>query len=62
MEHPKAGKVRMPGFALGDRNAQARVRHPPPMVGEHSAEVLGEFGFSAEEISALIGTDVVAQR
>jgi crotonobetainyl-CoA:carnitine CoA-transferase CaiB-like acyl-CoA transferase len=40
MEHPAAGKVRMPGMAFGDRDAQSRVRLPPPMLGAHSREVL----------------------
>ena len=32
--------------------SQARVR-PAPQVGEHSAAVLAEYGFSADEIAAL---------
>jgi crotonobetainyl-CoA:carnitine CoA-transferase CaiB-like acyl-CoA transferase len=28
---------------------------PPPKLGQHSREVLGEYGFSPEQISALIG-------
>jgi crotonobetainyl-CoA:carnitine CoA-transferase CaiB-like acyl-CoA transferase len=38
-----------------------RVRHPspPPRLGEHSAEVLGEAGYSPEEIRALVDAGVV---
>ncbi|WP_424811942.1 CaiB/BaiF CoA transferase family protein [Roseococcus sp. YIM B11640] len=36
------------------------LRRPPPLRGEHSHEVLAEFGFSAEEIEAL-ATRVPAQ-
>jgi formyl-CoA transferase len=35
-------------------NGEARaVRSPPPLLGEHSAEVLAAYGFSAAEIAAL---------
>ena len=29
------------------------VRTPPPLVGEHNVQILSEYGFSAEEITAL---------
>ena len=56
MQHPSAGTVRMPGLALGDRDAQSRVRRPPPRIGEHAREVLAEHGFSQQEIDALIAS------
>jgi len=61
MEHPRAGTVRMPGSAIGDRDAQARVRLPPPMVGEHSREVLADFGFAKSEIETLLAARTVIQ-
>jgi crotonobetainyl-CoA:carnitine CoA-transferase CaiB-like acyl-CoA transferase len=61
MQHPRAGKVRMPGAALGDRSAQSRVHHPPPMIGEHSRAVLTDFGFSREEIDLHVASGAVIQ-
>jgi len=61
MRHPRAGTLRMPGAALGDRDAQARVHLPPPMVGEHSRAVLADFGFSDEEIDLHIAAGAVIQ-
>jgi crotonobetainyl-CoA:carnitine CoA-transferase CaiB-like acyl-CoA transferase len=61
MQHPVAGKVRMPGFAVGEGDAQAKVRRPPPTPGEHGREVLAEFGFSAREIDALVASGAVVQ-
>lgn len=61
MQHPVAGRVRMPGFALGDRDAQARVRRPPPRAGEHGREVLAEYGFAPREIEALFAAGAVMQ-
>ena len=57
-----AGNVRMPGLAVGDRNAQSRVRYGPPALGEHSREVLSEYGLSHEQIDALLAAGVVVQR
>ena len=37
----------------------ASYRRPPPRLGEHSAEVLGEIGLSGEEIGALVAQGVV---
>jgi crotonobetainyl-CoA:carnitine CoA-transferase CaiB-like acyl-CoA transferase len=56
-----AGRVRMPGLAVGDRNAQARVRRGPPAIGEHSREILAAFGFADAEIEALIAAGAVIQ-
>ncbi len=57
-----AGKLRMPGMALGDRNAQSRVHRGPPAIGEHSCEVLAAFGLSQSEIDALLASGAVVQR
>jgi crotonobetainyl-CoA:carnitine CoA-transferase CaiB-like acyl-CoA transferase len=62
MENADAGTVRMPGLAIGDRNAQARVRRGPPAIGEHSREILRGLGMGPAEIDALIASGAVKQR
>lgn len=57
-----AGTVRMPGMAMGDRDAQSRVHRGPPAVGEHSCEILAEFGLGQPEIDALLACGAVIQR
>jgi len=57
-----AGNVKMPGLAVGDRDAQSRVRYGPPTLGEHSCEVLAEYGLSQSQIDALLASGVVVQR
>jgi crotonobetainyl-CoA:carnitine CoA-transferase CaiB-like acyl-CoA transferase len=52
----------MPGFAAGDRDAQSRVRYGPPALGEHSCQILAEFGLSQAEIDALLACGAVIQR
>lgn len=57
-----AGRLRQLGFPAGDRDAQARVRRGPPVIGEHSREILAAFGLPQGEIDALVAGKVVVQR
>ena len=54
MAHPTAGMLETLGFPLKLAGTPLGVRHPPPLLGEHSADVLArELGMSADEISQL---------
>lgn len=61
VEHPLAGTVRMPGFLVGDRDTQAKARRGPPCIGQHSRDVLGDYGFAPAEIDAAIAAGAVIQ-
>lgn len=52
-EHPTAGTLRMTGSPIKLSRYTATVRRPPPMLGEHTDEVLGELGYSAADIAAM---------
>jgi crotonobetainyl-CoA:carnitine CoA-transferase CaiB-like acyl-CoA transferase len=58
--HPglASGSVRFAGFAAKLADTPATVRRHPPMRGEHTLEILGELGFSAHEVQALIDAGV----
>ena len=54
LPHPAAGKVPMAASPLKFSGSPVEYRRPPPMLGEHTAQVLSErLGLSAEEIEAL---------
>jgi formyl-CoA transferase len=42
VEHPKAGPVKMVASALNIPTAPTEIRLPPPLLGEHTAQILHE--------------------
>jgi crotonobetainyl-CoA:carnitine CoA-transferase CaiB-like acyl-CoA transferase len=57
--HPSIPGLRLAALPLSVEGARAEHRLPPPRLGEHSAEVLREIGFTDEEIAALAADGVV---
>ena len=58
--HPTAGPYRAVRSPIRvDGVAETEIRHPAPLQGQHTEEVLGEAGFSTSEITALMGDAVV---
>jgi crotonobetainyl-CoA:carnitine CoA-transferase CaiB-like acyl-CoA transferase len=52
-DHPRAGRVRVLKHPVRYSSGEATLRRPPPDLGEHTGEVLGELGFSAADIEAM---------
>jgi len=60
LEHPRAGTLRVLGTPIRLRGTPGGVRWNPPDLGEHSAEILAELGYSNEEIARLEADEVIA--
>ena len=43
MEHPKAGTVPMQGFSVQFGESPMRLRYPPPLLGEHTDDILAQW-------------------
>ena len=63
VEHPTAGPVRLPGIPVKFGGTPARVQGPPPLLGEHTDEVLrGILGLDDAAVAALRAEGVVGAR
>ena len=60
VEHPTAGIVRMAGIPVKFSATPASVRLPPPLLGQHTEEVLASWlGMDGQEVAELKRKDVI---
>jgi CoA:oxalate CoA-transferase len=54
IEHPVAGRLRMPGLPIKFSETPGEVSRPAPLLGQHTSEILAELlGLDAERVAAL---------
>lgn len=53
VEHPTAGKMKIPGVPIKFSETPCGVEKAAPVLGQHTDEVLKEFGFDDAEIAKL---------
>ncbi|MDQ3121003.1 MAG: CoA transferase [Actinomycetota bacterium] len=59
LEHPSIPDLRLAALPLSFDGERAQHRLPPPLLGQHSEEVLREAGYDKEEIAVLAEDGVV---
>jgi crotonobetainyl-CoA:carnitine CoA-transferase CaiB-like acyl-CoA transferase len=58
--HPAAGDLKMVGIPFALNGTPATIRRPPPLLGQHTDEVLREeLGMTAERIAQLRADKVI---
>ena len=60
-EHPTAGHVKVVAPAVKMSETPAEIRRAAPVVGQHSREILAEFGFSPAEVDRFVSERTAAQ-
>jgi glutaryl-CoA transferase len=59
VDHPVLGRTTQVGLPFELSATPASIRTPPPMLGEHSDEILAEAGYSRDGIAALRADGVI---
>ena len=60
LQHPVAGDTRVIGLPVKFADTPGKVQHAAPVFGQHTREVMREYGFSETEIDAMASNgDVV---
>ena len=61
IEHPTTGKVKMPAWPVRFDGQPAKVK-PSPLLGQHNADVLGQWlGMAAQEVDALKAEGIIGR-
>lgn len=59
VEHPALGTLRQAGIPLRFEATPGSIRSAPPLLGEHTDEILAELGYDARAIAALRADGVI---
>ena len=59
VEHPRVGALKVAGAPYHFDGQAVRANLSPPLLGQQTADVLAELGYTTEEIEALIAAGAV---
>ncbi|MCZ6536252.1 MAG: CaiB/BaiF CoA-transferase family protein [Chloroflexi bacterium] len=59
VQHPSAGKIKQTGIPIKFSATPGSIDSPPPLLGQHSKEILLELGYSQDEVEALEQQEVI---
>jgi formyl-CoA transferase/CoA:oxalate CoA-transferase len=59
MDHPSAGTIKQLGIPVLLSETPGSIRLPPPLLGEHTDDILKEAGYTQEEIETLREKEVI---
>jgi len=61
MAHPTVGPLRVPGAPYHFDGAAVAARLAPPLLGQHTREILAEAGYTDDETAALLASGATAE-
>jgi crotonobetainyl-CoA:carnitine CoA-transferase CaiB-like acyl-CoA transferase len=59
LEHPTLGSIRQVGLPVELSATPASIRSAPPLLGEHTGDILAESGYSSGDIDALRAAGII---
>lgn len=59
IDHSLAGIIRMIGTPINLQHTPGQIRRPPPILGEHTKEILLDFGYKKSVINKLVKDEIV---
>lgn len=59
--HPTEGPVKTPGFPIRFSKTPSSVTRGAPLAGQHTREILGELGWSADKVDAMLEAKVIGE-
>jgi crotonobetainyl-CoA:carnitine CoA-transferase CaiB-like acyl-CoA transferase len=57
-DHPRIGRMKAMGHPVKSSAELTRIRMPAPLLGQHTADILRELGFGADETAAMFAGGV----
>lgn len=60
VSHPRAGKLIVTDIPFKMSRTPGSIRRPPPLIGEHSREILSELGYDDVAIEKLINASTIS--
>jgi crotonobetainyl-CoA:carnitine CoA-transferase CaiB-like acyl-CoA transferase len=62
VEHPSIPELRLPALPLSFDEERATHASAPPAVGQHTAEILDELGYTSDQVAVLAADGVIRTR
>jgi formyl-CoA transferase/CoA:oxalate CoA-transferase len=59
IEHPALGVLRQAGIPIEFSATPGSIRTAPPLLGQHTDEVLAELGYAGDEVARLRADGIV---